>query len=111
MISVLQSSLCIGDIASTVLSRSSTEGAFIISKNTSEGRGAPVLLTWLTNLHAHFPLLGYFYGKTFEGSLQPSDYVQIFFKLRIPCLAAFVYMARDDLGVSFEDRPSYSHCF
>jgi hypothetical protein len=63
MISVLQSSLCIGDIASTVLSRSSTEGAFIISKNTFEGRGAPVLLTWLTNLHAHFPLLGYFLRK------------------------------------------------
>jgi hypothetical protein len=26
-------------------------------------------------------------------------------------LAAFVYMARDDLGVSFEDHPSYSLAF
>jgi hypothetical protein len=111
MISVLQSSLCIGDIASIALSRSSTEGAFIVSKILPKVERAPVLLTWLTNLHAHFPLLEYFYIKTFEGSFQPSDCVQIFFKLQISCLAAFVYMARDDLGVSFEDRPSYSHCF
>jgi hypothetical protein len=55
IISVLQSSLSTGDIASTALSISSTEGAFIVSKNTSEGQGAPVPLTWLANLHAHFP--------------------------------------------------------
>ena len=41
MISILQSSLCTGDIVSTALSRSSTEVAFIVSKNTSEGRGSP----------------------------------------------------------------------
>jgi hypothetical protein len=32
MISVLQSSLCTSDIASTALSGSSTEGAFIVSE-------------------------------------------------------------------------------
>jgi hypothetical protein len=41
MISVLQSSLCTGDIASTALSKRSTEGAFIVSKNTSKGKGSP----------------------------------------------------------------------
>ncbi len=40
MISVLQSSLEIGDMLRTALSRSSTEGAFIVSKNTSEGNGS-----------------------------------------------------------------------
>jgi hypothetical protein len=39
MISVLQSSLCTGEMVSTALSMSSTEGAFIVSKNTSEGVG------------------------------------------------------------------------
>jgi hypothetical protein len=38
IISVFQSSLCTGEIVSTALSMSSTEGAFIVSKNTSEGR-------------------------------------------------------------------------
>jgi hypothetical protein len=41
MISVLQSPLCTGEMASTALSMSSTEGAFIVSKNTSEGKGSP----------------------------------------------------------------------
>jgi hypothetical protein len=41
MISVLQSSLCTEKMASTALSMSSTEGVFIVSKNTSEGRGSP----------------------------------------------------------------------
>jgi hypothetical protein len=58
MISVLQSSLCTGEMASTALSMSSTEGAFIVSKNTSEGRGSLEPLIWLTDLHAHFRLLG-----------------------------------------------------
>jgi hypothetical protein len=40
MISVLQSSLCTCDIVSTALSISSTEGAFIVSKNIFEGRGS-----------------------------------------------------------------------
>jgi hypothetical protein len=41
MILVLQSSLCTGEMTSTALSMSSTECAFIVSKNTSEGRGSP----------------------------------------------------------------------
>jgi hypothetical protein len=41
IISVLQSSLCTGEIVSTALSISSTESVFIVSKNTSEGRGSP----------------------------------------------------------------------
>jgi hypothetical protein len=39
--SVLQSSLCIGEIVSTAHSMSSTEGALRVSKNTYEGRGSP----------------------------------------------------------------------
>jgi hypothetical protein len=38
---VLQSSLCTGEIVSTALSMSSTEGAFRISKNTSGRSGSP----------------------------------------------------------------------
>jgi hypothetical protein len=60
IISVLQSSLCTEEIASTALSISSTEGAFIVSKNTSKVEGAPMPLIWLTDLHAHFLLLKYF---------------------------------------------------
>jgi hypothetical protein len=45
MILVLQSSLCTGDIVSTALSISSTEGAFIVSKILLKVEGAPVLLT------------------------------------------------------------------
>ena len=59
MISVLQSSLCIGDIASIALSRSSTEGAFIVSKILPKVEGAPKPLIWLEDLHAHFHLLEY----------------------------------------------------
>jgi hypothetical protein len=33
--------MCTGEIVSTALSMSSTEGAFIVSKNTSEGSGSP----------------------------------------------------------------------
>jgi hypothetical protein len=40
MILVLQSSLCTREMASTALSMSSTEGGFIVSKNTSEGKGS-----------------------------------------------------------------------
>jgi hypothetical protein len=111
MILVLQSSLCTGDIATTALSISSTEGAFIVSKNTSEGRGSSCAADLASRSACSFSPLGiFFYRKTFERGFQPSNCVQIFFKLRIPCLAAFVYMAKDDLGVSFKDRPFDSHC-
>jgi hypothetical protein len=40
MISVLQSSLCVGDIINTTFSIRSIEGALRISKNTSGGRGS-----------------------------------------------------------------------
>jgi hypothetical protein len=33
--------LCTGEIVSTTLSMSSTKGAFIVLKNTFEGRGSP----------------------------------------------------------------------
>jgi hypothetical protein len=111
MILVLQSSLCTGDIVSTALSISSTEGALIVSKNTFEGRGSPCAADLASRSACSFSPLGiFFYRKTFERGLQPSDCVQIFFKLRIPCLAAVVYMTRDNLGVSFKDRPFDSHC-
>ena len=58
MILVLQSSLCIGDIASTTLSISSTEGAFIVSKNTSEGRGSPCAADLVSKSAVYFLLLG-----------------------------------------------------
>jgi hypothetical protein len=83
MISVLQSSLCTGDIASTALSISSTEGAFIVSKNTSKGRRSPCAADLASRSACSFPLLEYFLQKTLERGLQPSDCVQIFFKLWI----------------------------
>jgi hypothetical protein len=60
MILVLQSSLCISDIASTALSRSSTEGAFIVSKNTSEGRGSPCAADLANKSTCSFSSLGIF---------------------------------------------------
>jgi hypothetical protein len=63
MISVLQSSLCTGDIASTALSISSTEGAFIVSKNTSECRGSPCAADLASTSACSFPLLEYFLQK------------------------------------------------
>jgi hypothetical protein len=111
IISVLQSSLCTGDIASTALSISSTKGAFIISKNTFEGKGSPCAADLASKSACSFSSLGiFFYRKSFERGLQSSDCIQIFFKLRIPCLAAFVYMTRNNLRISFKDCPSYSHC-
>jgi hypothetical protein len=44
---------------STALSRSSTEGALIVSKILPKIEEAPMPLTWLADLHAHFPLLEY----------------------------------------------------
>jgi hypothetical protein len=90
MISVLQSSLCTCDIVRTALSINSTEGALIVSKNTSEGRGSPCAADLASRSACSFsPLRIFFYRKTFERGLQPSDCVQIFFKLRVPFLAAF----------------------
>jgi hypothetical protein len=63
MISVLQSSLCTGDIASTALSRSSTEGAFIVSKNTSEGRGSPCATDLASRSACSFSPLGIFFTE------------------------------------------------
>jgi hypothetical protein len=63
MISVLQSSLCIGDISSTALSRSSTEGAFIVSKNTSEGRGSPCVADLANKSACSFSPLGLFFTE------------------------------------------------
>jgi hypothetical protein len=60
MISVLQSSLCTGEIASTTLSISSTEGAFIVSKNTSEGRGSPCAADLASRSACSFSPLGIF---------------------------------------------------
>jgi hypothetical protein len=44
---------------STAISRSSTEGALIVSKILSKVEEAPVSLTWLAYQHTHFPLLEY----------------------------------------------------
>jgi hypothetical protein len=63
MISVLQSSLCTGDIASTALSRSSTEGAFIVSKNTSEGRGSLCAADLASKSACSFSPLGIFFTE------------------------------------------------
>jgi hypothetical protein len=63
MISILQSLLCTGDIASTVLSISSIEGAFIVSKNTSEGRGSPCAADLASRSTCSFSPLGVFLQK------------------------------------------------
>jgi hypothetical protein len=62
MISVLQSSLCIGDIMSTALSICLTEGALIVSKNTFEGKGSPCA-DLASRSACSFPLLEYFLQK------------------------------------------------
>jgi hypothetical protein len=60
IISVLQSSLCTGEIASTALSMSSTEGALIVSKNTFEGRGSPCAADLTSRSACSFSPLGIF---------------------------------------------------
>jgi hypothetical protein len=52
-----------GDIMRTPLSISSTEGAFIVSKNTSEGRGSPCAADLASRSACSFPLLEYFLQK------------------------------------------------
>jgi hypothetical protein len=64
MILVLQSSLCTCDIASTALSMSSTEDAFIVSKNTSEGRGSPCAADLASRFACSFSPLGFFTEKS-----------------------------------------------
>jgi hypothetical protein len=63
MISVLQSSLCTGEMVSTALSMSSTEGAFIVSKNTSEGKGSPYAADLANKSACSFSPLGMFLTK------------------------------------------------
>jgi hypothetical protein len=59
---------------------SSTEGAFIVSKNTSEGNGSPCAADLASKSACLFsPLEIFFYRKTFERGFHPSDYIQIFF--------------------------------
>jgi hypothetical protein len=72
MILVLQSSLCTGDIVSTAISRSSTEGAFIVSKNTSEGRGSPCAANLASKSACSFSPLGIFFTE------KPSKEASIF---------------------------------
>jgi hypothetical protein len=109
MISVLQSSLCTGDIVSTALSISSTEGALIVSKNISEGKGSPCAAELATRSACSFSPLGIFFTeKPSKEASSLRTVSKYFFKLWIPCLAAFIYMARDDLGVSFKDPIAFS---
>jgi hypothetical protein len=63
MISVLQSSLCTCDIVRTALSISSTEGAFIVSKNTSEGKGSPCAADLASRSACSFSPLGIFFKE------------------------------------------------
>jgi hypothetical protein len=88
---------------------SSIEDALRVSKNTSRGVGAPVPLIWLASLLVHYPLLGYFSLKILRRRLPSFGLCKIFFKLRIPCLAAFVNLTYEYLGVRFKYCSSYSH--
>jgi hypothetical protein len=60
---VLQSSLCTCEIVSTALSMSSIEGAFIVSKNTSEGKGNPYTTDLANKSACSFSPLGIFFTK------------------------------------------------
>jgi hypothetical protein len=62
-ISVLQSSLCTGEIVSTALSMSSTEGDFIVSKNTSEDNGSPCAADLSSKSVCSFSPLGMFFTE------------------------------------------------
>jgi hypothetical protein len=72
-ISVLQSSLCTGEIVSTTLSMSSTEDAFIVSKNTFEGNRSPCTADLANKSAWLFSPRDVFYRETFERSFHPSD--------------------------------------
>ena len=72
MISVVQSLLCNGEVVSTALSISSTEGAFIISKNTSEGNGSPCAADLANKSLCSFSPLGKFFTE------KPSKEASIF---------------------------------
>jgi hypothetical protein len=61
MISVLQSSLYVGDIASTALSMRCTEGSFRTSKNTSGGRGSPSTVDLANRSVCSFSPIGMFF--------------------------------------------------
>jgi hypothetical protein len=61
MISVLQCSLCVGDIMSTTLSMRSTEGALRISKNTSGGSGSPCVADLASRFACSLSSLGIFF--------------------------------------------------
>jgi hypothetical protein len=63
MISVLQSSLCTGDIVCTALFISSTEGAFIVLKNTSVDRGSSCAADLASRSACSFSPLGIFLQK------------------------------------------------
>jgi hypothetical protein len=52
-----------GDIMRTPLSISSTEGAFIVSKNTSEGRGSPCAADLASRSACSFSPLGVFFTE------------------------------------------------
>jgi hypothetical protein len=69
IISALQSSLFIGDIACTALSISSTEGAFIVSKNTSEGKESPCAADLASKSACSFSPFGIFLQKILQKKL------------------------------------------
>jgi hypothetical protein len=61
---------------------SSTEGAFIVSKNTSEGNGSPCAADFANKSACSFSPLGmFFYRETFERGFRLLDCVQILLEL------------------------------
>jgi hypothetical protein len=59
--SVIQSSLCTGEIVSIALSMSSTEGALRVSKNTSVGSGSPFAANLASKSACSLSPLGIFF--------------------------------------------------
>jgi hypothetical protein len=55
--------MCTGEIVSTALSMSSTEGAFIVSKNTFEGSGSPYATDLDNKSTCSFSPLGIFFTE------------------------------------------------
>jgi hypothetical protein len=112
MISVLQSSLCIGDTVRIALSINSYEGAFNISKNTSGRRGSP----WAANLAkvSAYSLSSLWIFFTENPSKEASilrTILRYFSRTRFFCFACFIYLTCDDLGNRFQGCSLYSHCF
>jgi hypothetical protein len=93
---------------STALSRRSTEGAFIVSKNTSEGNGSPCAADLASRSACLFSPRGIFLTENPSRKLQVFElYLSISQALD---LLLYNFCQHGQKLISFENHPSYTHC-